>query len=198
MAHIDYYFTVLSPFAYLAGDRMERVAEHHGATISYKPVDIMKLFSEMGGTPPAQRHESRKEYRMQELKRLSNLNDMPMNFSPAHWPTDQKPASALIVAAQAAGVDAGALARAVMKAVWAEERDIADEAILDMILSETGIDKPTLAPHMDAARDAFDTMTDEGMAAGVFGAPFYIVDGQRFWGQDRIAHLDAHLAGKLG
>ena len=197
MAHIDYYFTVLSPFAYLAGDRMEQVAGRYGADVTYKPVDIMKLFSEMGGTPPAQRHDSRKEYRMQELKRLSKLNDMPMNFQPAHWPVDQKPASALIVAAQAAGADAGALSRAVMKAVWAEERNIADGATLDMILSETGIDKVALAPHMEAARAAFDTMTDEGMANGVFGAPFYVVDGQRFWGQDRIGHLDAHLAGDL-
>ncbi len=197
MAHIDYYFTVLSPFAYLAGDRMEQVAARHGADIAYKPVDIMALFAEMGGTPPAQRHESRKEYRMQELKRLSKLNDMPMNFQPAHWPVDPKPSSAMIVAAQAAGADAGALSRAVMKAVWAEERDISDAATLEMILSETGIDRATLAPHMDAAHAAFDTMTSEGMANGVFGAPFYVVDGQRFWGQDRIGHLDAHLAGEL-
>lgn len=197
MAHIDYYFTVLSPFAYLAGDRMESVAQAHGATVAYRPVDIMALFSAMGGTPPAQRHDSRKEYRMQELKRLSALNGMPMNFQPAHWPTDQKPASALIVAAEKAGTDAGALTRAVMKAVWTEERDIADAATLDAILSETGIDRAALDPHLDAARGAFGTMTEEAMARGVFGAPFYIVGEQRFWGQDRIAHLDAHLAGRI-
>lgn len=197
MAHIDYYFTVLSPFAYLAGDRMESVAQAHGATVAYRPVDIMALFSAMGGTPPAQRHASRKEYRMQELKRLSALNGMPMNFQPAHWPTDQKPASALIVAAEQAGADAGALTRAVMKAVWTEERDIADAATLDALLSETGIDRAALDPHLDTARGAFDTMTEEAMARGVFGAPFYIVGDQRFWGQDRIAHLDAHLAGKI-
>lgn len=195
MAHIDYYFTVLSPFAYLAGDRMEQVAQAHGATVAYKPVDIMTLFSEMGGTPPAQRHDSRKEYRMQELQRLSKLNTMPMNFQPPHWPTDQKPASALIVAADKAGLDAGALSRAVMHAIWAEERDIADEATLDAILSETGISRATLKPHMD--NGAFDRLTREAMGAGVFGAPFYVVEGQRYWGQDRIGHLDAHLAGKL-
>jgi len=197
MAHIDYYFTVLSPFAYLAGDRMEQVARAHGASVSYKPVDIMTLFAQMGGTPPAQRHESRKEYRMQELARLSALNAMPMKFQPAHWPTDPKPASALIVAAEQAGADAGALTRAVMTAVWAGERDVADEATLDAILSETGIDRAALEPHRDAARAAFDTMTAEAMERGVFGAPFYIVGEQRFWGQDRISHLDAHLAGKL-
>jgi len=197
MAQIEYYFTVLSPFAYLAGDRMEKVAEAHGATVTYKPVDIMTLFSEMGGTPPAQRHDSRKQYRMQELQRLSKLNDMPMNFQPAHWPTDQRPASALIVAAAKAGEDAGALSRAVMRAVWAEQRDIADEATLNTILSETGIDRAALEPHMVQARNAFDSMTRDAMGAGVFGAPFYVVGGQRFWGQDRISHLDAYLGGKL-
>ncbi len=197
MAHIDYYFTVLSPFAYLAGDRMEQIAQKHGAKIAYKPVDIMTLFSEMGGTPPAQRHDSRKEYRMQELQRLSKLNGMAMNFQPAHWPTDQKPASAMIVAAEKAGADAGALSRAVMKAVWAEERNIADDATLTAILSETGIDRAALEPHLDAARAAFDPMTQEAMTKGVFGAPFYVVDDQRFWGQDRIAHLDAYLSGQL-
>ncbi len=197
MAHIDYYFTVLSPFAYLAGDRMEQVADKHGASIAYKPVDIMTLFSEMGGTPPAQRHDSRKEYRMQELRRLSKLNDMPMNFQPAHWPVDQKPASALIVAAGMAGADAGVLSRAVMKAVWAQERDISDAATLEVILSETGIDRAALEPHLENARGAFDTMTKEAITCGVFGAPFYCVGDERFWGQDRIAHLDAHLAGQV-
>jgi len=197
MAHIDYYFTVLSPFAYLAGDRMEQVAQKHGASIAYKPVDIMTLFAQMGGTPPAQRHDSRKEYRMQELQRLSKLNGMAMNFQPSHWPTDQKPASALIVAAAKAGADAGALSRAVMRAVWVGEQDIAEDATLDAILSEIGIDRAALEPHLGDARAAFETMTAEGMADGVFGAPFYVVDGQRFWGQDRIDHLDAYLSGDL-
>ncbi len=197
MAHIDYYFTVLSPFAYLAGDSMEKVAAKNGSTVSYKPVDIMKLFGEMGGTPPAQRHDSRKEYRLQELKRLSKLSGLPLNLAPAHWPTDQKPASAMIAAAEAAGADAGALTRAVMKAVWAEERQIADAETLDAIVAECGIDRAALEPHLAAATEGFDARTDEAMSKGVFGAPFYIVGDERFWGQDRVEHLDAHLSGKL-
>ena len=197
MAHIDYYFSVLSPFSYLAGDRLERVARAHGATVAYKPVDVLKIFSETGGTPPGERHPARQEYRRQELRRLSVLNDLPMNLAPAHWPTDQKPASALIVAAGRAGADAGALARAVMRAVWAEERDVADAATLDAILAEAGIDRAALDPHLDAARAAFGPMTGEAVERGVFGAPFYLVDDRRFWGQDRIAHLDAYLAGRL-
>ena len=197
MAHIDYYFSVLSPFAYLAGDRMEQVAEAHGASVAYLPVDLLHIFSQTGGTPPGQRHESRKEYRTQELARLSKLNGLPMNLQPAHWPNDPKPAAAMIVAAGKAGADVAALSRAVLRAVWAEERDIADEATLDAILSETGIDRAALEPHLEEARAAFEPMTQEAMERGVFGAPFYIVDDRRFWGQDRIPHLDAYLSGKL-
>ena len=195
MAHIDYYFTVLSPFTYLAGNRLEEIAAKHGATVAYKPVDIMKLFSEMGGTPPAQRHDSRKDYRLQDLKHLQKASGLPMNYQPAHWPTDQKPASAMIVAAAKAGQDVGALAFAVMRAVWAEEKDIADEDTLAAIAQGAGIDLEAVKPHLAEGAAAFDPMTAEAMKAGVFGSPFYITDGEKFWGQDRLDHLDAHLAG---
>ena len=194
MAQIDYYFTVLSPFTYLAGDRLEAIAAKHGATISYKPVDIMTLFSDMGGTPPAQRHDSRKEYRLQDLKHLQKASGLPLNLQPAHWPTDQKPASAMIVAAAKAGQDAGALTQAVLRAVWAEDKDIADEDTLAGIAQTAGIDVGAVKPHLSDGQAAFEPMTAEAMKAGVFGSPFYIVGGERFWGQDRLDHLDAHLA----
>ena len=193
MAHIDYYFTVLSPFAYLAGQRLEDVAKKTGASIAYKPVDIMKLFSEMGGTPPAQRHESRKSYRLQELKRLSKKHGLDLNLAPAHWPTDQKPASAMIVAADLAGQDAGALAFAVMRAVWAEEKDIADAATLAAITEGAGINLAALQPHLDAGVAAFEPMTQEAMSKGVFGSPFYVVGEELFWGQDRLDDLESYL-----
>jgi len=193
VAHIDYYFTVLSPFTYLAGDRLEKIAAARGATISYKPIDIMKLFSEMGGTPPAQRHESRKEYRLQDLKHLRKATGLPINLQPAHWPTDPKPASALIVAAAKAGQDVGALSFAVLRAVWAEDKNISDEDTLAEIAQTAGIDLAAVKPHLAEGAAAFEPMTAEAMEAGVFGSPFYVVDGERFFGQDRLDHLDAHL-----
>ena len=61
MAHIDYYFSTISPYTYLAGQRMEKVATSHGATVTYKPMDIMSLYSRTGGVLPADRHPSRME-----------------------------------------------------------------------------------------------------------------------------------------
>jgi len=194
LAHIDYYYSVLSPFTYLAGDRLEQVAAKHGATIAYKPVNVRKLFSEMGGTAPGDRHISRQEYRLQDLKHLQKASGLPINLHPAHWPTDQKPASALIVAAAKVGQDAGALSQAVLRAVWAEEKDISDEDTLVEIAQSVGIDLEAVKPHLAEGAAAFDTMTAEAKEAGAFGSPFYIVDGERFFGQDRLDHLDAHLS----
>ena len=97
MARIDYYFSILSPFTYLAGDGLERIAAKHGAEISYRPCDIMKVFAETGGVPVPQRHPFRQEYRLQELKRISKRTGLRLNLKPAHWPTDPFPGSAAII-----------------------------------------------------------------------------------------------------
>ena len=91
MAHIDLFFATLSPYAYLAGQRVEEVAAKHGATITYKPFDIVSVFGRTGGTAPKDRHISRMEYRAQELIRQAKKADLPFNLKPAHWPTNGAP-----------------------------------------------------------------------------------------------------------
>lgn len=193
MTRITYYFTVLSPFTYLAGDRLERIAAERGASIDYRPFDIMAVFSETGGTPPGQRHVSRKEYRMQEIERVARHNGMPITLQPAHWPTDQGPASRAIIAASMAGADAGALARAALTACWVQERNIGDPETVAALVEECGMNASALASHADAAAAAFEGNAARAVADGAFGAPFYIVGDDRFWGQDRLEMLDAAL-----
>jgi 2-hydroxychromene-2-carboxylate isomerase len=151
MARIDYYFSVLSPFTYLAGLGLEEVAARRGATIAYRPMDIMKLFAETGGVPMPQRHPSRIAYRSQELLRIAGRRGLPFNLKPAHWPTNPVPASLGVIAVADAGGDAGTLAHAFLRAVWAEERDIGDPAVVTAILGENGHDAAALAPSMAAA-----------------------------------------------
>ena len=97
MAHIDYYFFTLSPYAYLAGSRLEEIAAKHGATITYRPLDPMQLFARTGGTLPKDRHVSRQEYRAQELTRQASKLGMDFNLQPAHWPTNGAPASYAVI-----------------------------------------------------------------------------------------------------
>lgn len=199
MSHIDYYFSTLSPYTYLAGQRFEEMAAQHGATVSYKPLDIISLFGRTGGTPPKDRHISRIEHRAQELVRQAKKFDMPFNLKPAHWPTNAAPSSYAIIAAQnAGGGDLGKLVHAMLRAVWAEEKDIAQDDVIKACLTEAGFDPALSDSGLLAGADTYAANLEEAIDKGVFGAPFYIADNdQRFWGQDKIDDLDAHLSGKL-
>lgn len=193
MADIDYFFSVLSPFSYLADMRLEKVASARRARIHYRPMDIMSVFAETGGVPPGKRHWSRQEYRLQELRRVSAAQGLALNETPAHWPTDPLPASKTVVATQQAGLDVGLLAHAFMRAVWAEERDIALPETVDQVLIECQVDAARIAPHLPGAEDIYRANTQAAVDGGVFGAPFYVVGQERFWGQDRLSYLDSYL-----
>lgn len=199
MAHIDYYFTTLSPFAYLAGMRLEEVAAKHGASITYKPLDIMALFSRTGGTAPKDRHPNRMEYRMQELQRGGKKAGLPINLKPMFWPTNPAPSSYAIIAAQnAGGGDMGALVHSVLRACQSEEKDIAQDDVIKACLEAAGFDPKLADSGLLAGAETYGRNLEEAIANGVFGSPFYILDdGQRFFGQDRIDDLDAYLAGDL-
>ena len=199
MAHIDLFFSTISPYAYLAGNRAEEVAQKHGATITYKPLDIMALFARTGGTPPKDRHFSRVDYRAQELVRQARKLDMPFNLKPAHWPTNQAPSAYAVIAAQnAGGGDMGKLCAGLLRAVWAEEKDIAQDDVVRACLEAAGFDPSLADSGMLVGAETYAANLEEAVERGVFGSPFYITDGdQRFWGQDRIEDLDAHLSGTL-
>lgn len=196
MAHIDYYFTTLSPFTYLAGDRLERMATAHGDSISYKPMDIMALFERTGGQPPNKRHPSRIEYRAQELPRQAKKLGMPITLKPAFFPTNAAPSSYAIIAAQTAGGgDLGALVHSFLRAVWVEDRNIAEDEVVRACLTEAGFDPKLADSGLLQGAETYARNLEDAVAAGVFGSPFYIVDGtERFWGQDRLDELHTYLS----
>lgn len=199
MTQIDYYFATLSPYTYLAGMRLEEIAQKHGATINYKPLDVIALFGRTGGTPPKDRHISRIEYRAQELVRQARKLDMPFNLKPAHWPTNAAPSSyAFIAAINAGGGDLGKLVHAFLRSVWVDGLDIAEDSVVRACLTEAGFDPDLADSGLLQGAETYAANLEEAAERGVFGAPFYIVDGdQRFWGQDRLEDLDLHLQGKL-
>lgn len=199
MPHITYYFSVLSPYAYLAGARLGDIATRHGAGITYKPFDLMTGFARTGGTKPADRHPSRMEYRAQELPRQAKKAGIPFNLRPAYWPVNAAPASYAIIAAQnAGGGDVGALTHNLLRATWAEEKDISDDAVIRDALQSAGFDAGLADSGLLTGAETYARNLEDAVGDGVFGSPFYIVDtGQKFWGQDRLDDLDLHLAGEL-
>lgn len=198
MARIDYFFATVSPWVYLAGQRLEEIAARHGATIAYRPLDPAALFARTGGVPLAQRHDSRKAYRLQELRRQSARLGMKINLQPMFWPVNPAPSGYAVLAAQkAGGGDLGGLVHGLARACWAENRDVSDDEVLRAALVEAGFAADVADRGMLAAAEAYAANLEEAVARGVFGVPFYLVGDEAFWGQDRLEDLDLHLAGKL-
>jgi len=198
MAQIDYFFAPMSPFTYLAGAGLEAVAAKHGATVRYIPLDAPALFLRTGGQLLADRHESRKAYRLQELRRAAQKRGVKLDSPAAFFPVNPAPASyAIIAAAKAGGGDLAGLVQAFPRAVWAEGRNIADDAEVRDLLAAHGFDPAVADRHMLAAAETYAKNLEEAVSRGVFGVPFYLVGDERFWGQDRLDDLDLHLAGKL-
>jgi 2-hydroxychromene-2-carboxylate isomerase len=133
------------------------------------------------------------------LPRQARKRGLPLNLKPAHWPTNPAPSSYAIIAAQTAGGgDVGALVQSVLRACWAEERDIAEDAVVRECLQKAGFDPALADKGLLSGAETYAANLEEAVNRGVFGAPFYVVDsGQLFWGQDRLEDLDLHLAGKL-
>ena len=200
MAHIDYFFSTVSPYTYLAGLRMEEVATRHGASITYKPMDLTGgIFPRTGGVAVKDRHPARLDYRLQELRRNSAKYGLPLDLDPPYRAVNPAPSSyAFIAAIRAGGGDLGKLVHEFTAAVWRDKRDIAEDDVIADCLAAAGFDRGLAGMGMLAGAEDYVRNTEEAIASGVFGAPFYIVDGsEKFWGQDRIEDLDLFLAGKL-
>ena len=198
MRVIDYFFAAISPFVYLAGDRLEQIAARHGAHVRYIPINAPALFPRMGGQILAERHDSRKAYRLQELRRTAARLGVRLDLKPAFFPVNPAPASyTIIAAAGAGGGDLAGLVQAFPRAVWAEGRDISDDAVVQEILSLHGFDSKIADRGMMAAADTYTANLEEAVQRGVFGVPFYLVGDERFFGQDRLEDLDLFLCGEL-
>lgn len=197
---IDYYDSMSSPWTYLGHPRFMDLARRFGLTVRHKPMDLLKVWSVSGGLPLKQRAPQRQAYRHQELRRWRELLKAPCNLEPPYHPVADRRACYLAIAAAQRGLDWDRLSYALLRAVWAEDRNIADHPTLVAIANEQGMDgKALLAATDDPAVQAeYQANTDEAMALGVFGAPTYVFDGELFWGQDRLQMLEWRLAQKLG
>lgn len=195
---VDYYFAPQSPWAYLGHQRLRDVAQAAGATVRVRPVDLGgKVFPISGGLPLGQRAPQRQAYRLVELKRFSEHLGAPLNLQPRYFPVGGDDASRLIIAVDVLQGAQAALdiTGAILGAVWAQERNIADPAVLAQLLSEQGLPAQAMEKsHSQEVQERYEQYTQEAIAAGVFGAPSYVVDGEIFWGQDRLDFLERRLA----
>jgi len=196
----EYFFAPHSPFAYLGHARFVALAKQYDVQVMLKPFDLSKIFGQSGGLPLAKRAPQRQAYRLKELERWSKFLGLPMNLQPTYFPVQSDVAARLIIATQLAhGTNAALeLTGAVMRAIWEEEKNIADTDTLLAIANGLGHDGASLLKSAETAsvQAEFDRFSEEATTANVFGAPWFIVDGEGYWGQDRLDFVERAFAAK--
>ncbi len=194
--HIDYYFSLQSPWAYIGHAMFSDLARRHGARVSYKPVVLVDLFADTGGLPLKQRHPVRQRYRMLELQRWRARRGLDFHLQPKHWPFNGRLADGMVIAVAESGVDPDAFLRKAYAAVWEEERNLADATTLAALADEAGLRGAELVKRAasDDIAAIYRQNRQDALDADVFGSPAYVLDGEVFWGQDRIELLDDALS----
>lgn len=194
---VDYYFAPQSPWTYLGHARVAAIASATQAVVRVVPADFGKVFAASGGLPLGQRAPQRQAYRLVELARFRDALKLPLNVQPRYFPVASDDAARLIIAVdlQDGGQAAMRLCSAIFAAVWVQQRDIASAQTLAELLIESGLSAQRLAQsRSQLVQDHYDANTRAAIAAGVFGAPSYCVDGEIFWGQDRLDFVERKLS----
>ncbi|MBR9836288.1 MAG: 2-hydroxychromene-2-carboxylate isomerase [Rhodobacteraceae bacterium] len=185
---IDYYFGPISGYAYLGHAALMALARETGARVRFLPIDMLKVCEASGLRPPYDQSDAARSYRVEDQRRLARMRGLRMKVVPENYPADTRLACRVILAAGRLGLDQDSIAMACLRGTWAEGRNIADPGDLGEALRQ--IDMPCMdllhTAETEELRDEADAVTQAAIDAGVFGSPTYVIDGERFWGQDRL------------
>lgn len=196
---IDYYFSFQSPWAYIGHKVFRDLVSAYDLKVNHKPVVLLDLFSETGGLPLMKRHPVRQRYRMVELQRWRDKRGLNFHLQPKHWPFNARLADGVVIAAAAAGHDPDGFLRRVYAAVWEDQLNLADADVVRRLADEAGLPGGELVERSasDVVSAAYEQNRQDALTADVFGSPAYVLDGEVFWGQDRIELLaDALKSGR--
>ncbi len=188
---VDYYFSFSSPWAYIGHKAFRDVVETYGLKVNHKPVVLVDLFSETGGLPLIKRHPVRQRYRMVELQRWRDKRGLNFHFQPKHVPLNARLADGAVIAAIELGLDPDPFLRRAFPAVWEQELNLADPATVARIADDAGLPGEKLVERSGSEEisAAYEQNRQDAITADVFGSPVYVLDGEVFWGQDRIELL---------
>lgn len=192
---VDYYFSCVSPWSFIGHAPFMAVARRHGAHVAFRPVALGPVFAETGGLPLAKRAPERQRYRIVELQRWREKHGIALNIHPAFWPFDATLADLTVIAAAEASLPADALVERICSGVWQRQENLAAPEVIAAAADAAGLPGAELVAAAGDARIAgiYAQNGERALAADVFGAPSYVLDGEVFWGQDRVPLLDDAL-----
>lgn len=193
---IAYYFSFVSLWSYIGCAAFEALVQRHDAQVVYKPIDLHAVFHASGGLPVSQRPPQRQAYRFVEMQRWAALRGIPLVLKPRHHPANPELGHRMLLAALAQGQDVQAFVREALQVLWVHDRNIEDPQVMVAVADAAGLDGVALRAQADdpAIHAQVQALTKEAVAGQVFGTPFYVYQGEPFWGQDRLDLLEAALS----
>ena len=193
---IEFYFDFSSPYSYLASEQIDALAARHGRTVDYRPVLLGAVFKASGGTPLTEGYGPKADYSKHDFARSARFAGVQYR-APSRFPIGAVAAArAVLWLQQHAPEKATPFIHAIFRAYFVEDRDISDAAVVGAVARSIGIDAEALAAGVQqpAIKDLLKQRVDGAIAFGMFGAPTIVVDGERFWGNDRLPQIERWLA----
>jgi 2-hydroxychromene-2-carboxylate isomerase len=197
MSEIEYFYSAHSVFAYLGSARFMEIAQAAGRTIVHRPVDLNQVVPAGGASSFRERSPKHRAYFFRrEIDRWAEQRNAPvMEGYPAHHYSDMELCNGMVIAGVSQGQNVDQLAHAMLREHWHQDADLADRETLVRIAESVGLDpEPMLEAAMsDKIQAIYQANTDEAIERSVFGSPTYFVDGDMFYGQDRLEMVERAL-----
>ncbi len=194
MSEIEYFYSAHSIFAYLGSARIQEIAKASGRTLLHRPVDLNQVVPAGGASPFKERTPKQRTYFFRrEIDRWSEERNAPvMEGYPTHHYKDTALCNGMVIAAMEQGHNVDALSHIMLQTHWLEDTDLADPDTLARLAERVGL---APGPLLDAAlsdeiQAIYQAYTDEAIERSVFGSPTYFVDGDMFYGQDRLEMVE--------
>ena len=192
---IDYFMSPSSPWTYLGSKLFTKLAAENKRLVNVYPVNFGKIFPVSGGLPLPKRAAQRQAYRLLELHRWKSRRKSAMKVEPTNFPSTAAIPSLAIIAARELGHDALKFSNLILAALWEEDLNIDDPKIIGLLCERSNLNQQAILDYAysNAAEEKYEHFTNFAIEKSVFGAPSYIVDGELFWGQDRLDFVSEKL-----
>ncbi len=191
---VDFYFDFSSPNAYCALVQLRRLQDSYDFVIDLEPVFLGGILQELETTAPAMQNDLKAQYLRRDLERWTDFYDIPFSY-PNSFPVNSLPALRTILALNDRDVSPGDYVHSTFHEHWGRGRDISEEGVLKSCLPDSvSLNEIRSQIESDNLKNELKTRTSEAMDRGVFGCPVMFVDGEPFWGKDRLQFVEERLS----